>query len=238
MKPSEHKVLITGGTRGIGAALAQKFLANGNRVILVGRQAPANPLDGAEYMTCNLNSESGRNQLVRQILEKHKDLSVLINNAGLQHEGRFGEQWHYADYANEIQVNIEAVVHLSDALMPLLQNKPEAAIVNVSSALAIQPKASSPIYCATKAFVRSFSNSLRHQLENSSIRVFDLVPPLVDTEMTQNTRGSKIGPEALADVFWHGWCRNDPTILVGQAKALHIINRLSPWLAARIVRGS
>jgi uncharacterized oxidoreductase len=237
MQPSGHKVLITGGTRGIGAALAEKFLANGNSVILVGRGEPDTPLQGAIYLTSNLDQEADRAQLIETLHRDHKDLSVLINNAGIQHEGRFGEDWHYADYAREVEVNIGAVLHLCDGLIPLLRNKSEAAIVNVSSALSIQPKPSSPIYCATKSFVRSFSTSLRLQLATSSIKTFELVPPLVDTGMTKDTKGSKITPSDLANAFWAGWCRNQPVILAGQAKALHIINRLSPALAARLVRG-
>jgi uncharacterized oxidoreductase len=237
MQASGHKVLITGGTRGIGAALAEVFLANGNAVILVGRTTPTAPLDGATYLTCNLDQERDRSQLIETLRRDHKDLSVLINNAGIQHEGRFGDEWHYADYAREVEVNISAVLHLCDGLIPVLHDKPEAAIVNVSSALAIQPKTASPIYCATKAFVRSFTTSLRFQLATTSIKLFELVPPLVDTEMTKDNKGAKLTPADLAAAFWAGWRRDQAIILAGQAKALHIINRLSPSLAARIVRG-
>jgi uncharacterized oxidoreductase len=237
MQLSGHKVLITGGTRGIGAALAETFLANGNAVILVGRSAPTTPLAGATYLTYNLDQEADRAELIATLRRDHKDLSVLVNNAGIQHEGRFGDNWHYADYAREVEVNIGAVLHLCDGLIPLLRDKPEAAIVNVSSALAIQPKTSSPIYCATKAFIRSFTTSLRFQLSATSIKLFELVPPLVDTEMTKDNKGPKITPADLAAAFWAGWRSNQAVILAGQAKALHIINRLSPSLAARIVRG-
>lgn len=84
----------------------------------------------------------------------------------------------------EIAINVDAVVHLCQGVVPVLKQRDEAALVNVSSGLAIAPKASAPVYCASKAFVRSYSQALRYQLEETSVRVFDLAPPLVKTDMT------------------------------------------------------
>lgn len=236
MKPSLHKVLITGGGRGIGLALTSKFIENQNQVIIVGRQRPNDLPAGAEFIACDLNLAAERDKLIATIAAQHGDLTVLINNAGIQHEGIFGEDWHYADYASEMHINMDAMIHLCDGLLPMLKQHGEAAIVNVSSGLAIQPKQDSPIYCATKAFVRSFSLALRYQLEDSPVRVFDVVPPLVDTDMTRGRGTGKISPEQLADVFWKGWQNNTADIYVGKAAALNIINRLSPAMARKIVR--
>lgn len=236
MRPTSHKVLITGGTRGIGHALMETFVGNGNDVVIIGRTPPNALPSQVCFIACDLSSRTAREELITTMFHEHPDLSVLINNAGVQHEGEFGVKWHANDYAQEISVNIEAVIHLTDGLLPLLREKSEAAIVNVSSALSIQPKQDSPVYCATKAFIRSFSQSLSYQLEQSNVQVLDLVPPLVDTQMTQENAGSKIKPDALAQRFWRGWLKNEKIIYVGQARALQIINRISPRLAAKIVR--
>jgi len=236
MKTSHHKVLITGGARGIGKALCDKFVEHKNEVIIVGRTKPVDLPNGVQFIACDLSSAAQRSDLIAQIIQNHSDLSVLINNAGLQHSGQFGEDWHYADYASEMQTNMDALVHLTDGLLPLLRQQGEAAIVNVSSALAIQPKQDSPIYCATKAFVRSFTKTLRFQLEKTIVRVIDIVPPLVDTDMTRGHGTGKISPEELAEIFWTGWRKNTDTIYVGKAGVLNTINRLSPALAQKIVR--
>ncbi len=236
MRITGHKILITGGARGIGAALTDKFLENQNQVLIVGRKAPKDLPLGAHFIACDLSDPRAREALIQTVTTEHRDLSVLINNAGLQHEGAFGDDWHYADYAAEMQTNMDAIIHLCDGLLPILKEHEEAAIVNVSSALAIQPKQDSPIYCATKAFVRSFTKTLRYQLEASAIRVFDVVPPLVDTDMTRGRGTGKISPQALADIFWKGWRKNTQTIYVAKAGVLNLINRISPSLAAKIVR--
>lgn len=236
MQKNGHKVLITGGGRGIGRALTTRFIDAGNDVIVIGRSQPADLPTGAIFIACDLNDRVARDDLIEQIKSAHRDLSVLINNAGLQHEGNFARDWHYADYASEMETNMDAMIHLCDGLFPLLEAAPQAAIVNVSSALAIQPKQDAPIYCATKAFVRSFTKTLRYQLEASSIRVFDLVPPLVDTDMTRGRGTGKISPEDLATIFWKAWLANREDIYVGKAGLLNMINRLSPRLASRIVR--
>jgi uncharacterized oxidoreductase len=236
MQETGHKVLITGGGRGIGRALADRFAAAGNQLLIVGRSQPDNLPDQAIFIACDLADQKARQDLIAHITKDHADLSVLINNAGLQHEGVFATDWHYDDYAPELATNINAVVALTDGLLPLLKARKEAAIVNISSALAIQPKQDAPIYCASKAFIRSFTKSLRYQLAGSPIRVIDVVPPLVDTDMTRGRGTGKITTDKLADIFWRSWRANKENIYVGKAGLLQLINRLSPALASRIVR--
>ena len=236
MQETGHNVLITGGGRGIGRALADRFAAAGNQLLIVGRSQPDNLPDQAIFIACDLADQKARQDLIAHITKDHADLSVLINNAGLQHEGVFATDWHYDDYAPELATNINAVVALTDGLLPLLKARKEAAIVNISSALAIQPKQDAPIYCASKAFIRSFSKCLRYQLQDTCIRVIDVVPPLVDTDMTRGRGSGKISAETLAALFWRAWCRDKTDIYIGKAGILNMINRLSPRLAARIVR--
>lgn len=188
MKTKNHKVVITGASRGIGKALADKFEENGNEVIRLSSK------------DADLTTSQGRKNLISTLIEKHSDMTVFINNAGIQVNGEF-EKLSYEDYNKELEININAVVELSKGVLPILKDKKESALINVSSALVIQPKSDAPIYCGAKAFVRLFTKSLRYQLENTSIKVFDIVPPLVETDMTNGRGKGKIKPEALAKEF-------------------------------------
>ena len=141
------------------------------------------------------------------------------------------------DIENELHVNLLAPVLLTHAFLPHLQRQAASAIVNVSSVLALVPKQSASAYCASKAALHSFSRSLRWQLESTSVRVFEVMPPLVDTAMTANRGTGKISPEALAAAFWAGFRTDQYELRVGKAKAAGLIARLSPSLAERIMRG-
>ncbi|CAN0596208.1 unnamed protein product, partial [Ectocarpus sp. 12 AP-2014] len=112
----------------------------------------------------------------------------------------------------------------------------ESALVNVSSGLAIAPKASAPVYCASKAFVRSYSVALRYQLEEHGIRVFDLAPPLVKTDMTAGRNDGAMSAEALAASLWKAWVSDQYYIPAGQTRLLELIHRISPGLARRIMK--
>lgn len=236
MRASGHTVLITGGGRGIGLALARQFHAAGNRVVLVGRDEPAlesavSAMPGAVFHVADVAKPDDRAGLVRA----WGDVSVLVNNAGVQVNGDFGEI-PAARLREEIEINLVAPVLLSHAFLPALKAKPEAAIVNVTSVLALTPKQSAVTYCASKAGLHSVSRSLRWQLESSSVRVFELMPPLVETAMTAGRGTGKIAPEAVASAFWGSYLRDDFDIRVGRARVGGMLSRLWPSLAERILR--
>ena len=236
MHTSGHRVLITGGAKGIGLALAKQFHAAGNEIILVGRDASAlqiaaKALPGTKTQVADVANPGDRLKLVMEF----SDISVLVNNAGVQRNGEFA-MMSAADVENELQVNLLAPMLLTHAFLPHLQRKTASAIVNVSSVLALVPKQSASAYCASKAALHSFSRSLRWQLEGTSVRVFEIMPPLVDTAMTANRGAGKISPEALAAAFWTGFQRDQYELRVGKAKAAGLIARLSPSLAERIMR--
>lgn len=236
MHTSGHRVLITGGAKGIGLALAKQFHAAGNEVILAGRdaralEAAANAIPGAETHVADVANAENRSTM----LKRFSDITVLVNNAGLQRNGEFARM-SANDIENELQVNLLAPMLLTHAFLPQLQARPAAAIVNVSSVLALVPKQSASAYCASKAALHSFSRSLRWQLENTNVRVFELMPPLVDTAMTANRGNGKISPESLASAFWRGFQADQYEIRVGRARAAGVIARLSPVLAERILR--
>ncbi|MDO5059465.1 MAG: SDR family NAD(P)-dependent oxidoreductase [Neisseria sp.] len=238
MTPNGHTVLITGGATGIGFALAKQFHAAGNNIILVGRRAEmlaeaAAKLNGCRTAVADISQAADRERLVQDF----PDVSVLVNNAGIQFTKPFIEQEN-SEIVQEIDINLSAPVLLTRAFLPVLFGKPEAAVVNVSSGLAIVPKETCAIYCTTKAALHSFSQVLRWQTENTPVRVFELLPPMVATPMSQGKGYSKlkISPDELAAEFWRAFTGNRYEILGGKTKWLYWINRISARLGQRIMR--
>ncbi len=188
MKMNGNTVLVTGGASGIGLAIASRFLAAGSRVLICGRRE--DKLSEAKLrhpdlqtFVCDVSSEVGRGQLWRWATSQFPELNVLVNNAGIQHrmslEG--GEAWMQAE--QEIAINLEAPIHLSMLFVPHLLGQANPALINVTSGLAFTPLARVPVYCATKAALRSFTLSLRRQLEKTPLRVIEIIPPAVDTDL-------------------------------------------------------
>jgi uncharacterized oxidoreductase len=136
----------------------------------------------------------------------------------------------------EIDTNLVAPLLLTHAFLPTLAKQREAAIVNLTSVLALSPKQSASVYCATKAALRSFTQSLRWQLEGSPVRVFELMPPLVDTAMTAGRGTGKVSPEALAEAFWRGFAADRFEIAPGKAGAARFLMRWLPGVAQRMLR--
>lgn len=236
MTPDRHTVLITGGATGIGFALARTFHEAGNQVILTGRRADvlqqaAQRLAGVQTETADIARAEDRLKLV----QKYPDISVLVNNAGIQLNRPFAGQSE-ADIMSELDINLTAPVLLTRAFLPNLLQRSQSAVVNVSSGLAIVPKEAASIYCASKAALHSFSQTLRWQLEATPVRVFELMPPLVDTAMTAGRGKGKITPEALADEFWRAFLADKYEIPGGKTKLLAAVNRIAPKLAQKIMR--
>ncbi len=236
MKTSGHKVLITGGASGVGRAIAERFHQAGNQVIIVGRnrdklEQTAATMPGVAWRCADVTNAGQRAQLVAEF----PDISVLINNAGIQRNGDFMSM-STEEIESEIDTNFCAPALLCHAFLPHLLQQREAAIVNVSSVLALVPKSTAPVYCASKAALHSFSKSLRSQLASTNVRVFDILPALVDTAMAADRGAGKISPVKLVDTFWQGYRSNRFEIFIGKAKALNVINRIAPALAKHIVR--
>ena len=196
MKLAGNTILITGGTSGIGLAFAKKFLSEGNRVIICGRREErladikrAHP--EIIVKTADVSVAEERVELVDWAISTFPDLNILINNAGIQLSADLDRPVDLERVYAEVETNFIAPLHLASLITPHLKKQAEAAIINISSGLAFAPLAFMPVYCATKAAIHSLSLSLRYQLKDSSVRVFEIAPPAVDTELGHDRRSDK-----------------------------------------------
>lgn len=237
-----NTVLITGGSSGIGLALAKRFLLLKNKVIITGRDTAKLEQvknDSPEIITFagDLTDKNSLDELVLFIEQNHSDLNILINNAAVQYNYNFTDEpnlTYKIDY--EVSANITAPIKLTGLLLPLLLKNKNSAVVNVSSGLFIAPKKSASVYCATKSAIHSFTKTLRYQLENTGTKVFEIIPALIDTPMTEGRGKSKITPEQLTGEFLRNFQADKFESYIGKTKLLKFINRLLPKLADRIMK--
>jgi uncharacterized oxidoreductase len=189
MKTTGNTILITGGGSGIGRGLAEAFHALGNQVIIAGRGkkaldqvTAANP--GMTSSTLDIENSGGIRSFAAQIAKDYPALNVLINNAGIMRaETLQAQPADLADAEAIINTNLLGPIRLTAALLPLLRKQSSSVIMNVSSGLAFVPMALTPTYCATKAAIHSYTQSLRHQFKGTTTSVVELIPPYVATEL-------------------------------------------------------
>lgn len=230
-------VLLTGGSAGIGRELARQLKAKGALVILTGRdpaRLAAMEAEGFEALAANLSHAAGVDALVAALGDRSID--ILINNAGLgvPHDVRGGlPDANAADRC--LYANLSAPIRLITALLPHLRTRPEAAIINVTSGLAIAPNTASSVYCASKAGLRSYTMALRAQLKDEPILVIEALPPVVDTQMTADRTQSKMPPEDCARQILAALEKGHAEANVGMVKLLRLVYSLSPALARSIM---
>ena len=185
MKLSNNKILITGGATGIGLGLTERFIQENNTVIICGRREEALQAVTARYPTvitrqCDLSYEEDRVELYEWIARDHPDLNVLVNNAGVQNWVNVSDAGFFDKASQEVDINILAPLHLTELFLQLGSLN---TIMNVTSGLAFIPFSKVAVYSATKAFFRSFTLSLRHQLKGRGIEVVEIIPPALNTDL-------------------------------------------------------
>jgi uncharacterized oxidoreductase len=228
MKTKNNTILITGGATGIGFALAEAFINAGNKVIICGRRE--NRLKEAQqklpqllFKVCDVSKEKERELLFNWVKDSFKDTNILVNNAGIQMAIDFKNgMLDLPDDESEIDINFIAPVHLSAYFIPMFLKKEGAAIINLGSGMAFVPNAAIPLYCATKAAIHSFSVSLRYQLSDTSIKVFEIIPPIVDTEIFNRRMKNGepklkgIPPSEVARATLAGLANDEYEIVIGE----------------------
>lgn len=238
MKLTGKTVLLTGGSAGIGREVARQLKAKGAKVILTGRdpaRLEAMRAEGFETLAADLSSAAGVDALVAAI--EDRSIDILINNAGLGVPHDVRNSLPDADAADGcFYANLAAPVRLITALLPALRERPQAAIVNVTSGLAIAPNTASSVYCASKAGLRSYTMALRAQLAKEPILVVEALPPVVDTQMTADRDMSKMPPQECARQIIAAIENDRPEANVGMVKLLRAVYSFSPALARRVMR--
>lgn len=241
-----ERVLVTGGTRGIGAALVQGLVARGASVVATGRSVAsveaarsrlaADPAT-VQWQVADLTRVDERRRLVAQA--QRERLTMLVHNAAVQqlrdyHRDAAGEAITERD---EIETNLVAPLELTRALLPTLQLQSPATVVFITSGLALAPKASSPVYCATKAALRSYAKGLRAQLASGErpVRVVEALPPIVDTDMTRGRGQRKLPAAEAARQILDGIAAGRDEVDVGATRLLRMLMRLTPALGERLM---
>lgn len=230
MELASRTVLVTGGSSGIGLGIAEAFYRWKSRVIVCGRDeqklsALKEKYPGMIALCCDVADSRQREKLAADVLGSFPDLDVLVNNAGIQRyidlKKGYGELKAGGD---EIEVNFVALVELTALFIGHLMSRPWSAVINVGSGLAFTPMAVAPVYCATKAAVHTYSLALRQQLAGTSVKVIEIVPPMVDTGLNKEGRDAanlKYRGISLADYLptvVKGLERGEETIFHGDDK--------------------
>lgn len=243
MNVQKNTILITGGGSGIGLETARKFSENGNKVIIVGRNleklnAAAATLQNVSVIACDVTSEKDVNALVEKVKTSYPDLNILINNSGSAHQFSLEEGSNaYEGALKEMEVNYLAPIRLIEKLLPVLKSKTESAIINVTSVVAIVPWAVMPTYSASKSAFQSYTKLLRLSLAKSSIKVFEVLPPLVDTDFTKNIPTDKMSPTDVATNIVSGIEENNYQIRIGFAEHFYNVSKESPEKAFNALNG-
>lgn len=237
MEITGNTILITGGASGIGLALAESFYIEKNTVIIVGRNdqklAEAKiKYPGLNTIQADITNEQDRQHLLNETREHFPQLNMLVNNAGAAflNDLRTDPDFYQKTY-QEIETNFLAPVRLTQLFLETLQKHPSAAVINITTIGVFLPLTVMPGYSASKAALSSFTRSLRFQLENTPVKVFEVLPPPVDTALVSMFHMHKISPEKLAEKVMHGLKKDRYEMSIGIAKVLRWMGRLAPHTA-------
>lgn len=240
MNLSENTILITGGSSGIGFEMAKEFLKRKNKVIITGRneqrlQRVREKLNGVVAIKSDVSNPDDIKKLQQQLEKEFPDLNIVINNAGIMSTINLQDhELSEHDLTKELDINVKGTIWMNDAFLPLLKGKKNAAIVTVSSGLAFVPLPISPVYCASKAALHSYTLSLREQLRNTNVSVFELAPPATETELLANFNEedmegiSAMSVQAMVAEFLKGFSKDKYEICPGQASQMKFMSRYFP----------
>jgi len=226
MQTTGNTVFITGGSAGIGLAIAKKLTQEGNKVIINGRneerlQNALKELPGAIGIQGDFAVDADRIRIAEELKNNYTDVNVIINNAGAAFGYLLSETTNAHEKAQiEMNVNYIAIIHFTELMLPHLLQKETAAVVNVSSLAVYGSHRFLPTYGATKAALHSYTTALRMTYEDSnSLQVYEIYPPLVNTEFSAEIGGANgISPSEVADELVLGLEKNQFDIPVGETK--------------------
>ena len=230
MDTSNNTIFISGGSAGIGFEIAKLFSAKGNKVIINGRnkerlENALKQLKNATAIQGDLSVESERIRIAATLKQHHPGVNVVINNAGSAYVYSLADAKNAYEYAvQEITTNYVSIIHFTELLLPHLKLKENAAIANVTSIAGLIPSAGLPTYSASKAALHFYTQSLRRSLTETNINVFEVMPPLVNTDFSAAIGGANgILPKEVAEALFIAFESNRFDVPVGQTKAIYTV---------------
>jgi len=239
---SMPRTLVTGATAGIGRELALQLAQAGVPVLALGRnaqslQALQDSSPRIATVVCDLYDIASLPAHAAHWVSLYPDLACVIHNAGVQDILRMDDTGYGAgQLRKEVDINLVAPMVLTQALLPHLQSKQQACVVNITSGMGFAPKRTSAVYSATKAGLHLFSEALRAQLQGSTVRVVEAVMPMVDTAMSQASSVGKISPAQAAREVITGMNKGHSVVWVGKTRAIPVLRRLAPSVLARVIQ--
>ena len=244
MQLKNRTVLITGGTSGIGLELAKQLLARGNTVLVTGRDrdrldAATRALPGLHGFESDVSDPAAIAELHEHVVAAFPSLDTLFNNAGIMRNLNLNRDRDLTDVTREVDINLSGPVRMIQQFLPHLKRRAGALIVNVSSGLAFVPFPASPVYSATKAALHSFTQSLRVQLDGTTVTVIELAPPGVETplfrgEFAEELKGQKgMDVTMLVDYAIAGIEKGQLEIRPGLSNVLQAMSRIAPRFMLR-----
>ncbi len=239
MKLTGKTILITGGTSGIGLALAQELLTRGNAVIITGRdvgrlQAAKQTSPGLHTFQSDVSDPEQIVALRKQVLARFPHLDTLINNAGIMRNLKLSQAREPGDLTRELQSNLNGPLWMIQEFLPHLQQQKNALIVNVTSGLAFVPFPLSPVYSAAKAGLHAYTQVLRAQLANTNVTVVELAPPGTETPLYRGEFEKELSAQkgmpvpVLVKRALAGIERGKLEIRPGLSNVLKLMSRVAP----------
>lgn len=238
-----NTVLITGGGSGIGLEIAKQFDELGNTVIIVGRDKQKliqalSQLKQGVAISADLTNATDLNRLVTIISKDFPSLNILINNAGIAYGYSLTAATNAAEHAmEEMNTNFISAVTITEKLLPMLSKQPAAAIINNTSITAIVPALMMPTYSASKAALHSYTQALRLALQETRIKVFELMPPLVDTDLSKRLTAEKMKPSEVALELIYALQQDIYELHPGKTASIHKLFLSSPVEALKQLNG-
>jgi len=248
MKVQGNTILITGGSSGIGLAMAKEFVALGNAVIITGRsadklEAARQETPALEIIQSDAADPIAVQALAAEVGDRFPEMNVLVNNAGTMiPRNHTGPTEDLIALTAELDINLAGPIRMVSVLIDRLKAN-RGTIINVSSGLAFVPLQLSPIYCATKAALHSYTMSLRQQLKGEGVEVIELMPPAVHTNLTAGMPDDGdfkiLTTDELIDGTVKGLRAGRLEIRPGQANQLYWMSRIAPgFINAQLEKGS
>ncbi|MCJ1224924.1 hypothetical protein MMC12_001571 [Toensbergia leucococca] len=230
--------VVTGGGGGLGRAMSEWLISQGKKVIIVGRtesklKTAAKEMGAAEYYVLDTGDMAAIPSFVKHVIKDHPEVDCLINNAGVQRPLDI-QEFDLDKADQEIRINIQGPMHLAIGFLDHFKSKPSAVIMNVSSLLGYSPvSVINPVYCGTKAWVHFWSMNMRTQLKDTNVRIVEIVPPTVATDLHReradpddNKKGKNsatLSIEEFMDDLIKGW-KEDKEV-IGAGSSIKLVER-------------